>query len=274
MIVVTGTKRSGTSMWMQILVAAGLPFIGERFPRDWAQRHAVANPHGYFESQLMGGIYYRSNPNPQTGAYLFPDATRLHAVKVFAPGLVRSDVAFIDRCIATVRPWREYVASMARLDASFGKPSIGAGSGLSPVLTWWVENYALIRDIATRRYPAHVVSYAAVLADPERHVREVLGWIGIGDPEPAIAAVESAARPVVAGPDPAEDPDVEPAHLAVFDELYDAIHSGRPLDDALIAALNQVHHELMPRLAKAEYDELVASLPPWARHDDPATSPA
>ena len=35
MIIVTGTKRSGTSMWMQILAAAGLPVFGEAFPRSW-----------------------------------------------------------------------------------------------------------------------------------------------------------------------------------------------------------------------------------------------
>jgi len=34
-IVVTGTKRSGTSMWMQVLGAAGLPVVGDAFPADW-----------------------------------------------------------------------------------------------------------------------------------------------------------------------------------------------------------------------------------------------
>ena len=29
MVIVTGTRRSGTSMWMQILQAAGLPIVGE-----------------------------------------------------------------------------------------------------------------------------------------------------------------------------------------------------------------------------------------------------
>ena len=32
MIFVSGTKRSGTSMWMQVLRAAGLPVLGEAFP--------------------------------------------------------------------------------------------------------------------------------------------------------------------------------------------------------------------------------------------------
>ena len=73
MIIVTGTKRSGTSMWMQVMVAAGLPVIGEKFPRDWGEVFREANPGGFYESELMTGIYWETNPHPQTGAYLFPE---------------------------------------------------------------------------------------------------------------------------------------------------------------------------------------------------------
>ena len=34
MIFVSGTKRSGTSMWMQVLQAAGLPILGKAFSRN------------------------------------------------------------------------------------------------------------------------------------------------------------------------------------------------------------------------------------------------
>ena len=115
MIVVTGTKRSGTSMWMHVLVAAGLPHIGDRFPAGWGELLRDANPDGFYESELMVGINYRTNPHPLTGAYLAPQQTRDYAVKIFIPGLVRSDVAFLDRCIATVRDWRQYVASLRRV---------------------------------------------------------------------------------------------------------------------------------------------------------------
>ena len=127
MIIVTGTKRSGTSLWMHLLVAAGLPHVGDRFPGGWGELLRDANPDGFFESELVAGINYRTNPHPMTGAYLHPDATRQHAVKVFIPGLVRSDVAFLDRCIATVRDWRSYVTSMRRMQAL----------PLAPVLHFW-----------------------------------------------------------------------------------------------------------------------------------------
>ena len=106
MIIVTGTKRSGTSMWMQILRDGGIELIGEAFPKKWDQTIREANPHGFYESPLRRGINFTTNPHPQTGAYLAPEPTRNHAVKVFAPGLVRSDLAYIDRVVVTMRPWR------------------------------------------------------------------------------------------------------------------------------------------------------------------------
>ena len=115
MLVVTGTPRSGTSMWMQILVAAGFEAIGEPFPGDWEALLAAGNRDGYWESQLLGGVYYRTNPHPISGAFLFPEQTTFHAVKIMIPGLVRSDLAYLDRVIATVRGWRAFAASRVKL---------------------------------------------------------------------------------------------------------------------------------------------------------------
>ena len=115
MIIVTGTKRSGTSMWMQLLTAAGFPPIGEAFPRSWDKTIKDANPGGFWESTLRRGVYHETNPDPATGTYLFPQATERHVVKVFIPGLIRSDRAFIGKAIATIRPWRQYVRSVTRL---------------------------------------------------------------------------------------------------------------------------------------------------------------
>ena len=177
MIIVTGTKRSGTSMWMQILGAAGLPLFGEAFPRDWGRTLRDANPEGFYESILRQGIYWRTNPHPQTGAYFFPEQVQRHAVKVFIPGLVRTDRAYIGRVIASVRPWREYCRSLRRLwameDAALAErhPDRRPPPRLSPALEWWSESYMLIRDVAIRRYPVHLQSYDGLLEDPEGVLR-------------------------------------------------------------------------------------------------------
>jgi hypothetical protein len=257
-IVVTGTQRSGTSMWMQVLAAAGLPVIGDRFPRRFKGLQA-ANPAGFYESRLRVGVNWTTNPDPASGVYLHPDDTRHHALKVFVPGLVRTDHAFLHRVIATVRPWREYVASRARLhaleDAAYlaAAPDDGgdmlaerrARRAANPAeLEWWREMVALVRDMQTRRYPVHLVTYAHLLADPVDEIRNVLEWIGQGDAAAAAAVVRPELRTQ-------EAPDVASAHLdaeavAVFDDLYAAIHTERLLDSPLLRRMNALNERLGP----------------------------
>jgi len=251
MIIVTGTKRSGTSLWMQILAAAGLEVIGERFPRHWGETLAAANPDGFYESELVAGIYFRTNPHPVSGVFLFPDQTVHHAVKVFIPGLVRSDIAFLDRVIATVRPWRDFARSRERLRAllraNAGDADAEEGRVLPPGLDWWSENFALIRDIATRRYAAHVQSFDSLLADPDAAIHAVVKWLGVGDAKQACAVVHrdhGALREV----GEVDASGLEPRHIEVFDELYEHIHRERPLGQALVERLNRCDRELRPRL--------------------------
>ena len=56
MVIVTGPKRSGTSMWMQVLRAGGLPVMGEAFLRHWGEFIRACNPGGFYESRLRGGL--------------------------------------------------------------------------------------------------------------------------------------------------------------------------------------------------------------------------
>lgn len=252
MIIVTGTKRSGTSMWMQILAAAGLPVIGERVPQHWDEQLHAANPDGFYESELVAGIYFRTNPHPVSGVFLFPEQTERHAVKVFIPGLIRSDLAFLDRVIATVRGWRDFARSRERLRA-LGRPLQGAGAedaapSLPPGLEWWAENFALIRDVATRRYPVHMLSYESLLADPERTIAEVLAWLGVGDAARASAVVHRAGTAAPQGEAPVDESGLEPAQVQVLDELHDHIHRGLALGPAFVERLNRTDRELRPRL--------------------------
>jgi hypothetical protein len=268
MIIVTGTKRSGTSMWMQILGAAGLPMFGEAFPRDWGRTLREANPEGFYESILRQGIYWRTNPHPRTGAYFFPEQVQRHAVKVFIPGLVRTDRAYIGRVIASMRPWREYCRSLRRLwameDAALAErhPGRKPPPRVSPALEWWSESTMLIRDVAIRRYPVHLQSYDGLLEDPEGVLRRTFAWLGFGDAAAAMTAVKPERRTQraeapepAAGSRPAPDPDeaeLDPAVIDVFDRLYHTVHAGEPVQPALLAALDATQVELAPRLAEQQ----------------------
>lgn len=264
MLIVTGTKRSGTSMWMQILIAAGFTPFGEAFPSNWGETLREANPSGFYESLLRQGIYWRTNPHPRTGAYFFPEQVERHVVKVFIPGLVRTDRAYIGRVVATVREWREYEASLHRLYAMEDKarlerrPDSRGPVRFPPALEWWSENFALVRDIAIRRYPVHVQSYDGLMKNPEQVIRKTLQWIGDKsqgpgshasiDVEKAVAAVEPSNRTQVRP----ESDTMEPEFAAMFDALYEAIDAGRGLDRELIKALNETNTKLVPRITAAQ----------------------
>lgn len=252
MIIVSGTHRSGTSLWMQILIAAGFEHIGEAFPRNADGVLRQANPLGFFESRLAAGVNFQTNPDPESGEYLFPDQTEAHAVKIFLTGLVRTDVAFIDRAIVTVRPWREFVSSLARLHRITGQEEIADEIALHPVLTWWTQNFAAIRDIATRRYPVHVLSYPSLVQDPKQVVTEVLGWIGKPDVdvEAAIKVVDPKMQTQRAVEEPELPEGVGPEHVAVFDEFYRRIHEGDALDGAFVERLNATDLALRPLIVQ------------------------
>ena len=260
MIIVTGTKRSGTSMWMQVLKAAGYPILGEAFPRDWGDTIRAANSEGFYESPLRNGINYTSNPHPITGAFLHPSETESMVVKVFALGLAKSDLAYVKRVVATMRSVREYAASLTRLQQMertnklakaerAGQPPevVPDYTYMPPALEWWNDNYALLRDALIRRYPLHMVSYEAMLAQPDAVVAETLAWLGGGDVQAATAVVRAELRTQEAPQlDPGPLAGLNDAQLALCDELYQRVHQREPRDGALIDRLNAMQDELEP----------------------------
>ncbi len=255
MIIVSGSKRSGTSLWMQALRAGGFDVLGDPFPANWRDTIEAANPHGFFESKLTAGVYFRTNPSPVTGQYLSPEASQALAVKVFAPGLVRTDIAFLDRVVVTCRPWQEYTASIAKMRAmSAGADELDIArrgpDPLHPALEWWIDQFLWIRDAAARRYPVNATSYAALLADPEGTFARVFAWIGHGDPVAAAAVVDHGLyrnrRREVA----IEPPDVPDGVLDTFDELYAHLHAGTTLSEAFVRRLNETHDRLAPSFAR------------------------
>jgi len=259
MILVTGTKRSGTSMWIQILAGAGLPVIGEAFPSEWGESIRDANPHGFYESRFRQGVFYATNPDPKTGHFVHPNATHRHAVKVFIPGLCRTDFAFLDRVIATIRDWRDYGGSLQRLyaleDAHLAKKgdthvqkAHDNRSPLPPHIEWFLENYELIRDFSARRFPMRLYAYERLLAEPERIVSTVLEWVGGGNLQGALDAIDPSSRTHTGSAAPEG---VDPAHAEVFDELYRTLHDEQPLEKALVDRLNALQKALI-----AEYGEL------------------
>ena len=261
MILVTGTFRSGTSLWMQVLRAAGLPSIGSAYPAYWKEALGDFNPRGFHESRLREGIYWRTNPHPETGAYLFPGDTRRHVVKVFADGLVRTDVAFVDFVVVTLRDWRSFTRSFDALHTrelgwyeANGLTFPGRGEGARPIpYQWWRQNFELVRDIATRRHPARFSTYDRVIRDPEREVHAVLERIGIDDPVRRQAAVAEVV-PELRSERPLhqDEGQVDPVDAAAFDALFETVDAGMAIEPPLIALLNEAEVRIRARFASSE----------------------
>ncbi|MCA9704569.1 MAG: hypothetical protein KDK70_01830 [Myxococcales bacterium] len=262
MIIVTGTKRSGTSMWMQILTAAGLPAFGEAFPRNWDKTLKAANPDGFYESILRQGIYYRTNPHPQSGAFFHPSQVQRHVVKVFIPGLVRTDLAYIGKVVATMRHWREYQRSLERLYAMEDEqrgPDASPPERMPPWLEWWEECFMLMRDILIRRHAIHVQSYDGLLADPSGVITRVLEWLG--EPDLDVDAAIAAVRPGNRTQHRPEVDGVPAAAAEVFDELYRCVDEAKGLPKALMGRLNETAVELAP-LVQQHRKRIATNRPP------------
>ncbi|MCB9744127.1 MAG: hypothetical protein H6741_16140 [Alphaproteobacteria bacterium] len=224
MILVTGTGRSGTSLWMQILEAAGLPVLGEAFPERYTPGLEAANPRGFHETCLIHGINFSTNPHPLTGAYLDPAQTKDWAVKVLSFGLHRTEKVYLDRVLLTVRSWRSFGPSLERLIAlEGGLPDTETPP--DPALYWFSELHACLQDAWRRGYPLHTVSFERCLSEPHTVIPEVLTWLERpADLAAAVAVVEP--RLSDAREDPRED---LPAHWTqTFDDLYAQLAAGRP----------------------------------------------
>jgi hypothetical protein len=253
MIVVSGTKRSGTSMWMQILIGAGFPFVGERFPARWQERIGEANPDGFYESAFRRGIL-PSDIDPGTGQPLDPASYARHAVKIFVPGVLRTDAKHLHHVIASMRCPREYEHSRRRMwqleDASRAEQAPGRRppARMEPAYEWWQQNYTLIVDALRRRYRFNLCAYDTMLEDPEGTIRAALAWLGAGKLAGARAAVRPEHRTQRALP-PTRG--VEPEFASVFDELYELVRRKQPLGLSFVKKLEATHRELAPRIQEA-----------------------
>lgn len=247
MIFVVGTKRSGTSMWMQALVSAGFPAIGSAFPEAWGEKLRQHNPKGFYESEFRRGVNHSTNPHPMTGQFLFPKDVARHVVKVFPVGLVRSDYGYIEHVVATLRDWRSYDQSVRALDAD-DRP--GVERELPPWLEWWLENYALMRDLVIRRHSVVMTTYDAVVRDPEQEIGKVVDWLGGENREAAIASVDANLQR--SAPEAKESP--SDAIVEVFDGLYNAIDRDRTVPADLVQRMNETHVRIV-----TQYRELLES---------------
>ncbi|MAR56499.1 MAG: hypothetical protein CMM93_04895 [Rickettsiales bacterium] len=249
-------------MWMQVLRAAGFQPLGRAFPGDWGQTIADANPDGFYESRFRSGIFHATNPLPETGAYIHPDASRNAVVKIFPFGVRKTHRAFLDRLVLTMRPCAAYIRSRSRLYSMEHESRPEAvRERVEPIaympayLEWFFENITLLGDVRLRKLEHRIVTYDRALREPQA-VGEIVRWLG-GDSDAAIAEIRGERQTQVG--EWGELSDVPPPAMRnIFDALYQAFDDGGSPDAALLRAIRRVHAELLPRFqnaARAQTDD-------------------
>ena len=185
-IVVSGLPRSGTSLVMQILEAAGVPLLtdGIRSPDE-------SNPRGYFELEAVKRI--RDDVSFLNGA-------EGKAFKIVSPLLPFLPAEYDFALILVERDIREVLNSQrsmlrrtrtAQSPLGHREPIDSAGSR---EIQDGDEREALERSFRTqlerarrwgdryRKVRVHVVSHAELIAKTEASVRRIFGFLGL-DPE-------------------------------------------------------------------------------------------
>ena len=184
MVIVTGTGRCGSSMWMQVLSAAGLPIVGQPFG---PLQDPSLNPQGYFESALMHGINASTNPDPNSGAELTPELPV--GVKLSIPGVRVSERKYLDKVLLSVRPWRDYAASLARMH----RLAPPVDPGLSADRLWFLQHLSLLQDAAQRGWGLRRVWLPDVVASPARVLPDLFAWLEL--PLDAVAGAGAIRAP-------------------------------------------------------------------------------
>ena len=91
-----------------------------------------------------------------------------------------------------------------------------------------MENYDLIRNFITRRFPINLVSYQKLLDNPTEVIPPVLEWCGGGDVEAALSAVNrnlNTQRNIQS----IDDAPISNEYLDVFDELHAHFYDQKPM---------------------------------------------
>jgi len=162
-VVVTGLPRSGTSLMMQVLEAAGVAPL-----QDGARPPDASNPRGYYELSAVRGT--------ATDASWVADAGG-RAVKVIHRLLAHLPPGHRYRVIVMRRPIREVIASQDRMLARLGEPTVGLDpERLTAVLGAQLEEAVALLD---RRPELEwiAVEHGRLLADAEAECARVLRFV-------------------------------------------------------------------------------------------------
>jgi hypothetical protein len=178
-IVVSGLPRSGTSMAMQMLVAAGVPVV-----TDGIRQAGEDNPKGYFEDERVKDLHKENEDRSW-----LRDA-RGKAIKIISfllkdlPETSNYKVIFMKRALP------EVLASQKKM---LERRNEADESGDERMLELWENHLWRVSYLLKHadQFESMEVAYAGVIGDPLREARRIRDFLDLtADPETMAAAVD------------------------------------------------------------------------------------
>lgn len=160
--VVTGLRRSGTSLMMYALKEAGLKIAGDKWAKN-GERIKDTNPNGFWE---VGKVTTEEGITRKTGL-----VTRMgDVVKVMFECLPKSYPVMVDKTIVMVREPRNVIYS-------FLKHNSIAHVDLF-ILNWALDVVDSIEFLEEYRKEYIIVFYEDLLDNPEQEMKRVCKFVG------------------------------------------------------------------------------------------------
>ncbi|MGD9252718.1 MAG: sulfotransferase domain-containing protein [Holophagae bacterium] len=191
-IVVSGLPRSGTSMAMKMLEAAGLDLVV-----DEVRTADEDNPKGYFEDERVKELAGM----PDTG---WLRQARGKAIKVvssllnYLPSSNQYKVLFMRRDL------REVLASQSKMLERRGEASQTDDAELRAMYESHLEKTTFQLRFRSN-FEALFIDYPEVIADPQREARRIADFLGGGLDHRAMAAVVDGSLYRNRGPEASQD---------------------------------------------------------------------
>ena len=179
-IVVSGLPRSGTSMTMQMLHAAGVPIV-----TDGLREPGEDNPRGYFEDERVKALY----KDEEDGAWLVE--ARGKAIKIISFLLRDLPPSNDYRIIFMRRDLDEVLASQRKMLERRGEPT---DTSDRQMFALWTSHLAQVDELlsSSRHIRALDVEYRDVVAEPRGQARRIHDFLGQDlDVERMVAAVDA-----------------------------------------------------------------------------------
>ncbi len=181
-VIVTGLPRSGTSMFMQMLVAGGMPVL-----TDSQRRPDEDNPRGYLEFEPVKQLLKDSKWLAEQG--------RGKAIKIVSPLLPAVPAGLPCRIILTERNLDEVLDSQERMLARRNKSELATPHRRKVLKEEYQRTTERVKTMIARR-PATdllVLEYSKATADPFGTAARVNAFLGGGfDVDRMAAAIDPA----------------------------------------------------------------------------------